>query len=85
MNLPRPDADNPGCLRAPLSTRTTSGWFTGELRTEVELVVLGPGQLYTVPAGMAHVTSPLTDRSVNITVERMGMTTERVQDPPASR
>jgi mannose-6-phosphate isomerase-like protein (cupin superfamily) len=52
------------------------------LRTANESVELGLGQIYTVPAGLAHVTSPASGRSVNITVERAGMSTERV-DPPA--
>jgi mannose-6-phosphate isomerase-like protein (cupin superfamily) len=58
------------------------------LETANERVKLGPGQLYTVPAGLAHVTSPITARSVNITVEKTGMSTERLtgpaQDPGAS-
>jgi mannose-6-phosphate isomerase-like protein (cupin superfamily) len=52
------------------------------LETAVERVRLGPGQLYTVPAGMAHVTAPATARSVNITVEKIGMSTERLPGPP---
>ncbi|HEY3771580.1 MAG TPA: cupin domain-containing protein [Solirubrobacteraceae bacterium] len=52
------------------------------LRTANETVELGPGQMYTVPAGLTHVTSPASPRSVNITVEQAGMSTERV-DPPA--
>jgi mannose-6-phosphate isomerase-like protein (cupin superfamily) len=51
------------------------------LRTAHDIVKLGPGQLYTVPAGLAHVTSPATGRSVNITVEKDGMSTERVDAP----
>jgi mannose-6-phosphate isomerase-like protein (cupin superfamily) len=51
------------------------------LRTANETVELGPGQMYTVPAGLAHVTSPVSPRSVNITVERAGMATERVDEP----
>jgi mannose-6-phosphate isomerase-like protein (cupin superfamily) len=58
------------------------------LETANERIKLGPGQLYTVPAGLAHVTSPITARSVNITVEKTGMSTERLtgpaQDPGAS-
>jgi mannose-6-phosphate isomerase-like protein (cupin superfamily) len=53
------------------------------LQTETERVELGPGQLYTVPAGVAHVTSPCGARSVNITVEKTGMLTERLPEPPA--
>ena len=33
-------------------------------------VVLEPGQLLTVPAGMLHRTRPAGDRSVNLTFER---------------
>jgi mannose-6-phosphate isomerase-like protein (cupin superfamily) len=54
-----------------------------QLETENECVELRPGQLYTVPAGLAHVTSPRSPRSVNITIERAGMATERLADPPA--
>jgi mannose-6-phosphate isomerase-like protein (cupin superfamily) len=53
------------------------------LETEKERVELRAGQLYTVPAGVAHVTSPRTARSVNITVERAGMSTERLGGPPS--
>jgi mannose-6-phosphate isomerase-like protein (cupin superfamily) len=52
------------------------------LQTPSERVELGPGQLYTVPAGLAHVTRPMSSRSVNITIERAGMSTERVDVPP---
>jgi mannose-6-phosphate isomerase-like protein (cupin superfamily) len=48
------------------------------LETANDRVELGPGQLYTVPAGLAHVTSPITARSVNITVEKNAMSTERL-------
>jgi mannose-6-phosphate isomerase-like protein (cupin superfamily) len=48
------------------------------MRARVELTA---GQLYTVPAGREHITSPMTERSVNITIERIGMTTERVAAP----
>jgi mannose-6-phosphate isomerase-like protein (cupin superfamily) len=48
------------------------------LETAHDSVALGPGQLYTVPASLAHVTSPITTRSVNITVEKDGMSTERI-------
>jgi mannose-6-phosphate isomerase-like protein (cupin superfamily) len=51
------------------------------LRTAHDRVKLGPGQLYTVPAGLAHVTLPATARSVNITVEKSGMSTERLDAP----
>jgi mannose-6-phosphate isomerase-like protein (cupin superfamily) len=52
------------------------------LQTATERVELRAGQLYTVPAGLEHVTSPLTERSVNITLEKTGMTTEPVTAPP---
>jgi hypothetical protein len=59
------------------------------LETANDRVELGPGQLYTVPAGLAHVTSPITARSVNITFEKNGMSTERLgapaRHPEASR
>lgn len=48
------------------------------LETANDSVELGPGQLYTVPAGLAHVTSPITARPVNITVEKEVMSTERL-------
>jgi mannose-6-phosphate isomerase-like protein (cupin superfamily) len=52
------------------------------LQTANDRVELGPGQLYTVPAGLAHTTSPITARSVNITIEKTGMSTERITAPP---
>jgi mannose-6-phosphate isomerase-like protein (cupin superfamily) len=51
------------------------------LQTERDRVELRPGQLYTVPAGLAHVTQPVEGRSVNLTVERADMRTEDA-DPP---
>lgn len=51
------------------------------LETANEQVELRAGQLYTVPGGLAHITSPVTARSVNITIEKIGMTTERVNAP----
>jgi mannose-6-phosphate isomerase-like protein (cupin superfamily) len=54
------------------------------LETAHDRIEFGPGQLYTVPAGLAHVTSPITGRSVNITIEKSGMSTERL-DAPARR
>jgi mannose-6-phosphate isomerase-like protein (cupin superfamily) len=51
------------------------------LETTNDRVELGPGQLYTVPAGLAHVTSPITARSVNITIERRDISTERLDAP----
>jgi mannose-6-phosphate isomerase-like protein (cupin superfamily) len=51
------------------------------LETAHDRIELGPGQLYTVPAGLAHVTCPITARSVNITVEKDGKSTERLDAP----
>jgi peroxiredoxin len=51
------------------------------VQTAHEQVQLGPGQLYTVPAGLPHTTSPTSERSVNLTIERVGMSTERVDAP----
>jgi mannose-6-phosphate isomerase-like protein (cupin superfamily) len=51
------------------------------VQTAHEQVQLGPGQLYTVPAGLPHTTSPTSERSVNLTIERAGMSTERVDAP----
>jgi quercetin dioxygenase-like cupin family protein len=51
------------------------------LQTANDRVELGPGQLYTVPAGLAHITSAIIPRSVNITVEKTGMSTERIIAP----
>jgi mannose-6-phosphate isomerase-like protein (cupin superfamily) len=51
------------------------------LETANDRVELGPGQLYTVPAGLVHVSSPITARSVNITFEKNGMSTERLGAP----
>jgi mannose-6-phosphate isomerase-like protein (cupin superfamily) len=38
-------------------------------------VVLSPGQLVTVPAGVVHRTRPAGERSVNLTFERLGAET----------
>jgi mannose-6-phosphate isomerase-like protein (cupin superfamily) len=38
-------------------------------------VLVGPGQLVTVPAGTLHRTRPAGARSVNLTFERVGATT----------
>src|SRR5579871_5019232 len=51
------------------------------LETANGAVQLGPGQLFTVPAGLAHVTRPITARSVNITVEKNDLSTERLEAP----
>ena len=45
----------------------------GELVIELadREVVVGPGQFFTVPAGMPHRTRPRGERSVNLTFERV--------------
>ena len=55
------------------------------LETTRDRVELRAGQLYTVPAGLAHVTRPLTERSINLTLERADMQTEQVDPPHASK
>ena len=49
----------------------------GDLIIEFEggEVVLGPGQLLTVPAGVRHRTRPAGERSVNLTFEKQGAET----------
>ena len=49
--------------------------------TEHETIELGPNELYCVKQGVAHRTRPLTERSVNITLERSAMQTVRVEPP----
>lgn len=39
-------------------------------------VIVGPGQFVTVPAGTLHCTRPAGTRSVNLTFERIGASTE---------
>jgi mannose-6-phosphate isomerase-like protein (cupin superfamily) len=51
------------------------------LETVNDRIELEAGQLYTVPAGLGHITGPLTARSVNLTIEKVGMTTERFTPP----
>ena len=43
-------------------------------------IELGPGQMFTVPKGVKHRTSPAGLRSVNITIESKDMTTVRVDE-----
>jgi mannose-6-phosphate isomerase-like protein (cupin superfamily) len=52
----------------------------GVLLVELETAryELKPGEMLTVPAGVRHRTSPLTSRSVNLTVERMNAESVRV-------
>lgn len=54
------------------------------LETSRDRVELRPGQIYTVPAGLPHITQPLTQRSVNLTVELTNMETETVAPPHTS-
>ena len=59
--------------RHPDSDETFCG-VDGELIIEFadREVILRPGELMTVPAGMLHRTRPVGERSVNLTFERMG-------------
>ena len=52
----------------------------GVLLVELETAryELKPGEMLTVPAGVRHRTSPLTARSVNLTVEKMNAGSVRV-------
>ena len=65
--------------RHPDSDETFYG-IDGELVIEFEdrEVVLGPGQMITVPAGTLHRTRPKNRRSVNLTFERVNAPTEFV-------
>ncbi|SOB87341.1 Cupin domain-containing protein [Sphingomonas guangdongensis] len=49
-----------------------------ELALEDRTLLLREGQVATVPAGAAHCSRPLTARSVNLTIERADLVTERV-------
>ncbi|APR51456.1 cupin domain-containing protein [Sphingomonas koreensis] len=55
----------------------------GRLRIEFadHAVELDPGQLYTVPRGVAHRTAPAGERSVNLTFEHRDAATIRVEAP----
>jgi len=55
----------------------------GELVIELEdrEIVLGPGELFTVPKGTLHRTRPATARSVNITFERRDAATVFTKAP----
>jgi mannose-6-phosphate isomerase-like protein (cupin superfamily) len=52
----------------------------GELLIELEeqKIILGIGQMLTVPAGVVHKTSPVGKKSVNLTVERADLITEEI-------
>lgn len=62
--------------RHPDSDETFFG-VDGELVIEFENeeVVIGPGEMVTVPAGVLHRTRPRGARSVNLTFERKGAET----------
>lgn len=51
------------------------------LELEDRRVELGPGQLFTVPRGTKHRTLPAGSSSVNLTFERAGIETVRVERP----
>ena len=70
--------------RHPDSDETFIG-VDGQLVIEFEdgEVVVGPGEMVTVPAGVLHRTRPSGARSVNLTVERRGAETLFVNGPPA--
>jgi mannose-6-phosphate isomerase-like protein (cupin superfamily) len=44
-------------------------------------IELSAGQMFTVPKGVKHRTSPSDARSVNLTIERADMTTVKVEEP----
>jgi mannose-6-phosphate isomerase-like protein (cupin superfamily) len=52
------------------------------LEFDDQRVELMPGQLFTVPAGMKHRTSPAGARSVNLTIERADIVTVQVDKRP---
>lgn len=66
--------------RHPDSDETFFG-IEGELVIDFEdrTVILGPGQMITVPAGTLHRTRPNGARSVNLTFERVDAPTEFVE------
>lgn len=47
-------------------------------------VVLKPGQMITVNRGVRHRTRPIGTRSVNLTFERAGARTEKMEGPGAT-
>jgi mannose-6-phosphate isomerase-like protein (cupin superfamily) len=55
----------------------------GRLRVDLDgrEVVLEPGDLMTVPAGVAHCTAPADGRSVNLTIERADLQTVWLEGP----
>ena len=46
-------------------------------------IELSAGQMFTVPRGVRHRTSPAGARAVNLTIERADMTTVSVDEPSA--
>lgn len=46
-------------------------------------IELSGGQMFIVPKGVVHRTTPVGARSVNLTIERADMTTVKVDDPSA--
>lgn len=52
----------------------------GELLIEFEeqKIMLGTGQMLTVPAGIAHKPRPVGEKSINLTVERADLITEQI-------
>jgi mannose-6-phosphate isomerase-like protein (cupin superfamily) len=55
------------------------------LELENQRVELGPGQVFTVPKGSKHRTSPSGSCSVNLTLERADIETVRVGCGPPGR
>lgn len=51
---------------------------------EGQELVLGPGQMFTVPRGTVHRTRPIGERSVNLTFERDNSQTVFVSGPADS-
>ncbi len=50
------------------------------IELENRIVELGPGQLFNIPANAIHSTRPKGARSVNLTFERIGIETVKVDD-----
>lgn len=51
------------------------------IELEDKTVELSPGQLFTVPKNVPHRTFPKGERSVNLTIERQGIQTIKVEKP----
>jgi mannose-6-phosphate isomerase-like protein (cupin superfamily) len=52
------------------------------LELENQRMELRPGQIFTVPKGVKHRTSPAGSHSINLTLERVGTETVRTNPPP---